>query len=59
MIIVGKFSKGTKTAQIARVVNKKGQTRFIAIDGEQLLSNQAFARMYNAKNIINQYFNQF
>ena len=54
MILVGKFSKGEKKAQIFRV-EKEGKIRFIAMTEGKLLINKVFVRMYSAKNIVSQF----
>ena len=59
MEIVEKFRNNKKTAQISRVLNSKGQVRFLALtnDGTQLLTNKTFLRKYAARSITKQYLN--
>ena len=52
---VGKFSNKGKKAQILRVKNKKGQSRYLAVSGKQLLSNKVFVRKYSANNVVRKY----
>ena len=55
MTTVAKFRKNTKTAQISKVLNQKGQVRFVAMSEGKLLINKMFVRMYSAKDIVTQY----
>lgn len=56
MTIIGKFSNGKRTAKVARVLNKKGKVRFVALNSDnKLLINKLFVRMYDAEDIVTQY----
>ena len=57
--IVAKFSRKDKAAQIGKVLNKKGQSRFVALteNGTILLCNSVFNKKYSAVSIARQYLN--